>query len=86
MEDVLIDSSINPADVLFTTLDADNWMHEIYFSEVQLYLSKHDWNLDRYMFAPNQMFTRNNLNVPMINRAADYIMGAVIFGWSNNIT
>ena len=61
-------------------------MHEIYFEEVEIYLSKHDWNLDNYMFAPQQMFTRNNMDVPMLCRGADYIMGSVIFGWANNLS
>jgi hypothetical protein len=31
MEGVLAEHSISPDDVLFTTLDSDNWMHEAYF-------------------------------------------------------
>ena len=47
--------------MLFTTLDADNWMPEAYFEEVELHLSKNNWEMDKYMFAPGQMFTRNNM-------------------------
>ena len=38
------------------------------------------------MFTPNQMFCRNNTEVPILNRAADYIMGTVLFMWSYNWT
>ena len=38
------------------------------------------------MFAPAQMFTRNNTNVPLLNRGIDFVMGTTIFVWSNNLT
>jgi hypothetical protein len=53
---------------------------------VELYLSRHDWNLDRYMFAPQQMFARNTSSVPMLCRGADFNMAAIIFGWANNLS
>jgi hypothetical protein len=42
--------------------------------------------MDKYMFAPNQMFTINNKEVPLFNRLMDYIMGATLFAWSNSLT
>lgn len=32
------------------------------------------------------MFTINNKDVPLINRCMDFIMGSVLFAWSNNLT
>lgn len=77
---------IDPKEVMFTTIDADNWAPEAYFSEVELYLSKHEWKMDNFMFAPNQMFTINNKEVPVFNRTMDFFMGSAIFAWSNNLT
>ena len=34
MENIFIDSKIDEEKVMFTTLDCDNWMAEVYFEEV----------------------------------------------------
>jgi cellulose synthase/poly-beta-1,6-N-acetylglucosamine synthase-like glycosyltransferase len=72
--------------VLYTSLDADSWIPSVYFEEIDLYLSKHDWNMNRYIFAPNQMFTRNHLNVPMFTRVHDQTNGLMQFMLSTNLT
>ena len=61
-------------------------MPEVYFEEVELHLSQNNWEKDNFMYAPHQMFTRNNMEVPLLNRGMDFFMGASIFVWSNNIT
>jgi len=33
-------NNIEPAKVMFTTIDCDNWMPEAYFDEVELFLSE----------------------------------------------
>lgn len=71
---------------MFTTLDSDNWMPEAYFEEMEFYLSENGWKMDKYMFAPGQMFSINNTRVPLLNRVIDTLMGAVLFIWSNNLT
>ena len=48
--------------------------------------SELDWKMDKYMFAPGQMFSINNTRVPLLNRVIDTLMGAVLFIWSNNLT
>lgn len=42
--------------------------------------------MDRYMFTCNQMFTRNNKMVPLANRVIDFMMGGILFTWSQNVT
>ena len=42
--------------------------------------------MDKYMFAPNQMFTINHLSVPLTNRTMDFLIGMAVFAFSNNIT
>ena len=40
MEPVFIENQIKIDDVLFTTIDCDNWAPNAYFEEVELFLSK----------------------------------------------
>lgn len=42
--------------------------------------------MDNYMFAPNQMFSINNGEVPLLNRVMDMLMGSILFIWSNNLS
>jgi len=42
--------------------------------------------MNKYMFAPNQMFTVNNKDVPLLCRLMDYLMGTTLFVWSYSLT
>lgn len=53
---------------------------------MEYFLSRHGWQAGKYMFAPQQMFTINNQEVPLLNRQADFLLGAAIFLWSDNLT
>lgn len=86
MEKVFRESSIDPAEVLYTTVDCDNLAPQVYFEEVEFFLSEHDWKMDNYLFGPQQMFTINNQKVPLLNRHTDFFLGLTVFTISNNIT
>lgn len=71
---------------MFSSIDSDNLMPEAYFEEMELFLSKNDWNIHKYLFGANQMFSINSADVPMFNRATDFMLGSFIFMWSANPT
>jgi hypothetical protein len=71
---------------MFSTVDCDNWMPEVYFEEIELFLSKHGWNMNRYLFGPQQMFTINSKQIPFVNQHADFMLGAGILVWCNTLT
>jgi hypothetical protein len=67
-----------------TIIDADSWVPEVYIREVEDHLSKpkHSSSRERYIYQPNQIFTRNHLDVPIITRAYDQLHGSM---HSNNL-
>ena len=86
MDTIFESKGIAPEDVLFTTLDCDSWIPEAYFEEVELYLSEHGWEMDRFMFGMNQMFTQNNTSVPLLCRVADQCLASMVYIWSSDPT
>lgn len=70
---------INANDVFLTIIDADSWVPEIYMLEMQ---ERIDAQYDlRYktIFQPAQMYSRNNLEVPLTTRVYDLSHGALHF-------
>lgn len=53
-------SGINPDNVFITNMDADSWIHEAYFTEIDIHLQKEN-EVYTYIFSPPQIFTRNHM-------------------------
>jgi cellulose synthase/poly-beta-1,6-N-acetylglucosamine synthase-like glycosyltransferase len=70
---------INPNDVFLTIIDADSWVPEIYISEVQERIDASHDNKYKTIFMPGQMYTRNNLEVPISTRVYDLGHGCIHF-------
>lgn len=64
---------INPSTVMLTILDADSWAPDLYFDvlEEKIYEEYEDRHLRVYQ--PIQIFTRNNMDVPVVTRVYDII-------------
>jgi hypothetical protein len=73
---------IDPRKVLLTIIDADSWVPEVYIREVEDHLSQHLGDRERYIYQSNQIFTRNQLDVPIVTRTYDQVHG----GMHNNNT
>jgi hypothetical protein len=71
---------------MFSSIDSDNLMPQAYFEEMEAFLGNNDWNIHRFMFGANQMYSINSADVPMVNRATDFMLGSIIFMWSGNLT
>jgi hypothetical protein len=41
-------------------MDADSWIHEAYFTEIDIHLEK-EGDIYTYIFCPPQIFTRNHM-------------------------
>jgi hypothetical protein len=70
---------INPNDVYITVIDADSWVPEIYIHEVQERIDTEYELRHKTIFEPAQMYTRNNLEVPITTRVYDLSHGAIHF-------
>ncbi len=42
--------------------------------------------MNKYVFAPHQMFAINNESIPISNRIANFILSSGVFVWSKTIT
>jgi hypothetical protein len=71
---------------MFTSVDCDNWLPEAYFEELECFLSRHDWKMERYMFSPNQIYAMNTQSLPLLNKLADGLLGMGQFVWSRTLT
>jgi hypothetical protein len=54
-------------------MDADSWAPDIYFDMVEEHLLKNFQNRHKLFYQPPQIFTRNNLDVPVFTRVYDVI-------------
>lgn len=52
---------------------------------MEFFLSEHGWDIHRYMFGANQMFSMNEEEVPLFCRGTDFMLGSMIFMWSGNL-
>lgn len=66
---------MNIDNVMLTIIDADSWVPPIYIREIEEHLSAGE-NFSRrnkFIYAPNQIFTRNHLDVPIFSRTYDQL-------------
>ena len=56
---------------MLTILDADSWAPNIYFDFVEEHLIKNYEKRHTFIYQPPQIFTRNNLDVPIFTRVYD---------------
>lgn len=56
---------------MVTIIDADSWVPGIYMDEMEDHLSKYYGDKHKFIYQPNQIFTRNNLEVPIFTRVYD---------------
>jgi hypothetical protein len=64
---------------MFTTIDSDNWIPEAYFEEMELVLSQNNWNLHNFAFGADQMYSIDAVEVPLLSRGADFLIGCLGF-------
>jgi hypothetical protein len=66
---------INLDSVFLTIIDADSWVPAIYIKEIEDHMTT-DKNYARrfnYIYCPNQIYTRNHLDVPIFTRTYDQL-------------
>ena len=56
---------------MLTIIDADSWAPGLYFEKVNEYLETHFEKKDKVVFQPPQIYTRNQLDVPVLTRVYD---------------
>lgn len=84
MEEKLNRMMINCDDVFITVVDADSWAPNCYFNEVEDHLFKNFDNRHDFIYQPTQIYTRNNMDVPIIVRTYDDMFSSLHA--SNQIT
>ena len=52
-------------------MDADSWAPDLYFDIMEEHIMKNFEMRHNYIFQPPQIFTRNNLDVPVFTRVYD---------------
>jgi hypothetical protein len=62
---------MNSDSFIVTNMDADSWIPEAYFSEIDEYLRPDNKDLYNSIFIPPQIFTRNHMDVPVLCRTVD---------------
>lgn len=62
---------IDPDQVFLTVLDADSWAPDLYFDILEEEIIKNYEKRFTIIFQPPQIFTRNNLDVPVTTRVYD---------------
>jgi hypothetical protein len=67
---------------MLTVIDADSWAPDLYIDLVDEHLQKNILHKDRTIYQPPQIFTRNNLEVPIITRVQDIMHS---FGHVSNL-
>ena len=58
-------------DVMVTVVDADSWAPDCYFNEVEDHIFSNFENRHSFIYQPTQIYTRNNLEVPVVVRTYD---------------
>jgi hypothetical protein len=86
MEPLFDRLGIRPEEVMFTSVDSDSWLPEAYLEELEYFLSQHGWEMERYMFSPNQTYAMNRGNIPLLNKLADCLLGMGQFAWCRTLT
>jgi hypothetical protein len=71
MEIKLAQLMINLDDVFVTVVDADSWAPNCYFNEVENHLYDNYDSRHSFIYQPTQIYTRNNMEVPIIVRTYD---------------
>ena len=56
---------------MLTIIDSDSWAPELYFKTMNRYISEDPEIFQKAIFCAPQIFTRNNLDVPVFNRVYD---------------
>ena len=56
---------------MLTIIDADSWVPEVYIEIMEEKIMESEGDYIKTIYQPNQIFTRNNLEVPVITRAFD---------------
>jgi hypothetical protein len=62
---------INPSTVMLTIIDADSWAPNIYFDLMEEHLLNNYNDRHTFVYQPPQIFTRNNMDVPIFTRVYD---------------
>lgn len=71
---------INPDSVFLTIIDADSWVPEVYMVLMDEHIKDNYEKRFTYIYQPPQIFTRNNLDVPLLTRCSDLIHSFVHCG------
>ncbi len=71
LEPIFEKNMINPEQVFLTILDADSWAPDLYFDILEEEIIKNYEKRHMIIFQPPQIFTRNNLDVPITTRVYD---------------
>jgi hypothetical protein len=58
-------------------MDADSWAPDIYFDMVEEHLLKNFQHKHKLFYQPPQIFTRNNLDVPVFTRIYDVMLSHI---------
>lgn len=56
---------------MITVIDADSWAPDLYIDLVHEHLQTNYRNKDQFIYQPPQIFTRNNMEVPVVTRVQD---------------
>jgi hypothetical protein len=62
---------IDPDSVMLTVLDADSWAPDAYFDNLEEHLIANYSKKHLFIYQPPQIFTRNNMEVPVFTRVYD---------------
>jgi hypothetical protein len=62
---------INPSTVMLTIIDADSWAPDVYFDLMEEHLMNNYDERHIFVYQPPQIFTRNNMDVPIFTRVYD---------------
>lgn len=73
MEPILQKNMIDPDSVMLTIIDADSWVPAIYIDIVEEKIAEDFEDHWKTIYMPNQIFTRNHLDVPIITRTYDIL-------------
>ncbi len=68
---------INTDDVFVTVMDVDSWAPNAYFTEIEDHIYKNLDNRHQFIYQPNQIFARNNMQVPIFVRTYEDMFAAL---------
>jgi hypothetical protein len=66
---------IDPESLFLTIIDADSWAPDIYFDLMEEHIIKNYEKRHLFIYQPPQIFTRNNIDVPVTTRVYDLMHG-----------